>query len=544
VVISITLLNFTTIVVLSENLTSGLDNLDKLQNDSITLYTNVATEIMAKKIQDTQGELLKINKIGYYSYYSWLNKYKAAASADPAHEYNKIRSGSTTDLFYDISFKCHDVTQVNFHTLTMPLLKSSTTEISRLNEIKETGFFYQKDGQLSQPDRVSLRNEFRLPLKMSRIAIDRMRSQFADTYNITRISMMFWKIDATPTPAKIYSAGMIYPGGCGTVKDFLDENQASVMHDLDKLKVANKLVLMEPYYNNFFNQWLSPFCMGYFDQAMQLRKLTTDQVVNVTICFEKQTNQYYNGIVQSATYTNMMKPHVYELQDSFIIALYKEKNMLNYHGNWTIKYNFTDINDPLFERWAGFNSLYTDSVFAPKLWPCPKRTDTSSGIFKHVTTYWHELTINKPYLMMVCSTEIDKKYELLKDISFAFYFPQKVIAIIKDDVTNAIWYSMVQITMGCVIFILILTSMITCMVYKEQLKITRSLNRLYEYTNDLKSSNDGDGNKTTPWDRESQSRFHTKDLVILFRNLLFRNADSSEQLNSIVRGEAKVYFFR
>lgn len=162
-VISITLLNFTTIVVLSENLTSGLDNLDKLQNDTITFYTNVATEIMAKKIQDTQGELLKINKIGYYSYYSWLNKYKAAAAADHAHEYNKIKSGSTSDLFYDISYKCHDVTQVNFHTLEMPLLKSSTTEISRLNEIKETGFFYQKDGQLSQPDRVSLRSDFRLP---------------------------------------------------------------------------------------------------------------------------------------------------------------------------------------------------------------------------------------------------------------------------------------------------------------------------------------------------------------------------------------------
>ena len=114
--------------------------------------------------------------------------------------------------------------------------------------------------------------------------------------------------------------------------------------------------MMEPYYNNFFNQWISPFCMGYFDQSIQLRRLPTDPIVNITACIELRTDQYYAYVLQGATYSNLMTPHVYELQDSFILALYKDKFMLNYHGNWTHRYNFTEVGEPLFERYTGFNS--------------------------------------------------------------------------------------------------------------------------------------------------------------------------------------------
>ena len=69
---------------------------------------------------------------------------------------------------------------------------------------------------------------------------------------------------------------------------------------------------------------------------------------------------------------------------------------------------------------------------------------------------------------MVCSTEMPADYELLKDIKLIYYFPQVVVSNIKEEMHDAIWYSMVQITMATVLVILVLTSMVTCAVYKEQ----------------------------------------------------------------------------
>ena len=231
VVVCVTFLNFATIVVLTTNLNKGLNNLDQLQNDTITFYTNVATERIAKSLQDTGEEILRISKIGYYSYYYWMTKYKAAAAASPTHEYNKLKTGSTTDLYYDISWECEDITQANLFTLDNFLIKSPTTSLSKESPLSETGFFWQVNGVTSRQDRLSLHGDFRIPLKMATIAIDEMRSQFDHTYNYTRISVMFWKTDSSVTPNKVTSTGLVYPGGCNTLDDFMDPERVSI-HDL------------------------------------------------------------------------------------------------------------------------------------------------------------------------------------------------------------------------------------------------------------------------------------------------------------------------
>lgn len=533
VLLIITMLNMVSILTMKDDLNTGIDNIQKLENKTFSFYSNLVSDIIANSIQFTERDLLKINKIAYYSYYMWNKKYKADAAALSTHEYNKLRSGSTTDQFYDINYNCDFSSQVVPSLYHGNLLRDSTSEFKFKRALRTSGFFFLINGQLSTPYKVKLRDDFSMSTRYSKIAIEQLLDKFDRSYNYTRVSIVYWKTDATANT--VQGTSMVYPGGCNDINDFRD-NYMTTLHNLTQLGSDNKMHMIDPYYNVLFDAWILPWCVGYFDQSVQLRSATTDPVINITVCIEVYSNEYLGSKLNRAVYSNEAEKEIIEVLNSYVIVLYKDKYVLNYHGNWTNPYNLTDLNNPLFERYTGFSSLYEEYTFDPSKYTCPTVSDINSGVFLDVDTFINEIQINTNYKFRSCVNSLTSpEFQVFKDLKFIFYFPRSRLAKVIRKIKEKSWYNMTTISIFAIILVFMSNAILTCFIYREQLKITQPLNSIIEYSKNLKGGkknlNEEEHNSNQFWDDiTKKSKFHTIDLVQLFKSLLFRDQDIAKVL--------------
>ena len=223
--------------------------------------------------------------------------------------------------------------------------------------------------------------------------------------------------------------------------------------------------------------------------------------------------------------------------NSYILVLYKDNYLLNYHGNWTYPYNLTDLNNPLFERYTGFSSLYEEYTFDVNKYNCPTVQDENSGNFLDVDTFINEVSINEKYKFQSCVNSLSgAEFEVYKDLKFVFYFPRKRLEKVIRKIEEKSQYNMETIVIFAIILVFAMNAIQTCFIYKEQSTITEPQNNIIEYSRNLKKNKakleeEDEIDSDQFWeDVTKQSKFHTIDLVQLFKSLLFRDQAVAKEL--------------
>lgn len=87
--------------------------------------------------------------------------------------------------------------------------------------------------------------------------------------------------------------------------------------------------------------------MSFINEAFSLKKQAADPTVSISACIEFKTDKFFSNALSPIIYTKEHTPEIIELNDNFVLALQNNQNLLNYNKNWTLTYNYSQINEPM-----------------------------------------------------------------------------------------------------------------------------------------------------------------------------------------------------